>query len=199
VVIVYLAQRFQVLTNLSPLDAGIHIIPYSAVATVATMLACLASRKFHMPVVYFALLGSILHTVGMSLLSILPETRSYPSEGYGYEAIAGAGAGITIGILTLAVPYIVETRDLGNWSSFFSWNLSFDRANPEFDKQLRRPVPSTRPDFWVGLLDWLLRQISSTGGSKASCQVNYPLNRSTKCSKEPVIWGVYQRMCKRQQ
>lgn len=113
VVIVYLAQRFQVLINLSPLDAGIHIIPYSAVVTVGTMLACLASRKFHIPVVYFVLFGSILHTVGMSLLSILPETRSYPSEGYWYEAIAGAGAGITIVILTLAVPYIVETRDLG--------------------------------------------------------------------------------------
>ncbi|KAJ5936551.1 hypothetical protein N7466_003001 [Penicillium verhagenii] len=112
VVIVYLAQRFQVVSNLSPLEAGVHIIPYSAVATVATMLACLASRKFRIPVVYFALLGSILHTVGMALLSTLPETTTYPREGYGYEAIAGAGVGITIGILTLAVPFVVETRDL---------------------------------------------------------------------------------------
>jgi hypothetical protein len=110
---VYLAQRFQILTKLSPLHAGIHIIPYSAVATVATMLTCLASRKFRVPVVYFALLGSILHTVGMSLLSILPETSLYPHEGYGYEAIAGAGVGTTIGILTLAIPFIVETKDFG--------------------------------------------------------------------------------------
>ncbi|KAJ5112256.1 major facilitator superfamily domain-containing protein [Penicillium argentinense] len=112
VVIVYLAQRFQVLTKFSTLEAGIHIIPYSAVATGATMLTCLISRKFCVPVVYFALIGSILHTVGMSLFSILPENTSYPPEGYGYEAIAGAGVGITIGILTLAVPYIVEPRDL---------------------------------------------------------------------------------------
>lgn len=123
-VIVYLAQRFQVITKFSPLDAGIHIIPYSAVATVATMLACLASRKFRIPVVYFALLGSIFHTVGMALLSILPETESYPSEGYGYEAIAGAGVGITIGILTLAVPFIVETRDLGKKKSLPSLKIS---------------------------------------------------------------------------
>ncbi|KAJ5936323.1 major facilitator superfamily domain-containing protein [Penicillium verhagenii] len=112
VVIVYLAQRFQVVSNFSPLEAGIHIIPYSAVATVGTVLACLASRKFRIPVVYFAFLGSILHTVGMALLSILPEKTTYPREGYGYEAIAGAGVGITIGILTLAVPFVVETRDL---------------------------------------------------------------------------------------
>ncbi|CAG8890497.1 unnamed protein product [Penicillium egyptiacum] len=111
VIIVYLAQRFQILTKLSPLQAGIHIIPYSAVATVVTMLTCLASRKFRVPVVYFALLGSILHTVGMSLLSILPENSSYPPEGYAYEAIAGAGVGMTIGILTLAIPFIVETKD----------------------------------------------------------------------------------------
>jgi hypothetical protein len=46
-------------------------------------------------------------------LSILPETSLYPHEGYGYEAIAGAGVGMTIGILTLAIPFIVETKDFG--------------------------------------------------------------------------------------
>lgn len=130
--IVYLAQRFQVIDSLSPLNAGIHIIPYSAVATVATMLTCLASRRFRIPVVYFALLGSILHTVGISLFSTLPETRPYSDEGYGYEAISGAGVGITIGILTLAVPYIVETRDLGKLHPNFQKEKLFDdRADLE--------------------------------------------------------------------
>lgn len=109
----YLAQRFQLINRLKPLDAGVHIIPYAALATVATMLTCLASRKLRIPVVYFALGGSIIHTIGMALLTTLPENSSYPAKGYGFEAIAGAGVGITIGILTLAVPFIVEGRDLG--------------------------------------------------------------------------------------
>lgn len=118
VVIVFLAQRFQLITRLKPLNAGVHIIPYAAVATVATMLACLASRKLRIPVVYFSLFGSMLHTIGMALLTTLPEDSSYPAKGYGFEAIAGAGVGITIGILTLAVPFVVEARDLGEIQFF---------------------------------------------------------------------------------
>ncbi|KAE8382490.1 major facilitator superfamily domain-containing protein [Aspergillus bertholletiae] len=112
VVIIYLAQRFQVLQKLSPLDAGIRLIPYSAVATVATCVASLACLRGRIPFVYLILFGSVLHTVGMALLSVLPQSDSFPSAGYGYEVIAGAGVGITIGICVLAVPYVVETRDL---------------------------------------------------------------------------------------
>lgn len=84
------------------------------------MVTCLASRKLRIPVIYFSLIGSMLHTIGMALLTTLPENSSYPAKGYGFEAIAGAGVGITIGILTLAVPFIVETRDLGAIQFFSS-------------------------------------------------------------------------------
>ncbi|KAF7592530.1 hypothetical protein BBP40_012754 [Aspergillus hancockii] len=112
VVIVYLSQRFQVLGNMSPLDAGVRLIPYSALATLSTSVANVACLRGHIPFVYFILLGSIMHTVGMVLLSILPESSSFPGAGYGYEVVAGIGIGVTIGILLLSVPYVVETRDL---------------------------------------------------------------------------------------
>lgn len=113
VVVVYLTQRLQILTKASPLMAGVRLIPYSAVSTIFTSAANLASLKGRIPFVYFALAGSILHIVGMALLSCLPETNEFPAAGYAYEVIAGAGIGTTIGILILAVPYVVETRDLG--------------------------------------------------------------------------------------
>ncbi|CAG8253813.1 unnamed protein product [Penicillium salamii] len=113
VVIVYLAQRFQLLNQLSPLEAGIRIIPYTAVATVMTIITCLMSRKARIPVIYFALSGSILHTVGNLLLSSqVQQASSFFTAGYGYQAMAGAGVGISLGILTLATPYVVETKDL---------------------------------------------------------------------------------------
>ncbi|KAJ5708741.1 major facilitator superfamily domain-containing protein [Penicillium malachiteum] len=79
VVIVYLAQRLQVLSNLSPLEAGIRIIPYSALATATA----------------------------------IPVDGSFPAFAYAYEAIAGAGVGVTIGILILATPFVVQTKDIG--------------------------------------------------------------------------------------
>lgn len=51
--------------------------------------------------------------MGMALLSTLPEDGSFPPRAYGYEVIAGCGIGATIGSLLLAVPYILEARDLG--------------------------------------------------------------------------------------
>ncbi|KAE8344924.1 hypothetical protein BDV24DRAFT_171410 [Aspergillus arachidicola] len=112
VIIVYLAQRFQVLERLTPVDAGIRLIPYSALATVSTAVANLACLRGRIPFVCLILFGSLLQTVGMALFAILPQTDSSPSAGYGYEVIAGAGIGVTIGICVLAVPYVVETRDL---------------------------------------------------------------------------------------
>ncbi|OGM45366.1 MFS multidrug transporter [Aspergillus bombycis] len=112
VVIVYLAQRFQALERLSPVDAGIRLIPYAALATVSAAAANLACLRGRIPFVYLMLLGSVLQTVGMALFSILPQSDLFPAAGYGYEVIAGIGIGITIGVCVLAVPYIVETQDL---------------------------------------------------------------------------------------
>ncbi|KAB8264745.1 major facilitator superfamily domain-containing protein [Aspergillus pseudonomiae] len=112
VVIVYLAQRFQVLERLSPVDAGVRLIPYAALATVSTAAANLACLRGRVPFVYLILLGSVLSTVGMALFSILPQSDVFPSAGYGYEVIAGIGIGSTIGVCILAIPYVVETQDL---------------------------------------------------------------------------------------
>ena len=111
--IVYLSQRFQVLTHVFPLHAGIRLIPFSAVATLCTTVSNLATLKGRLPFIYFVFGGSVLLTVGMALLSTLPEDGSFPKAGYGYEVLSGAGIGATIGSLILAVPYVVETRDLG--------------------------------------------------------------------------------------
>ncbi|KAE8155111.1 MFS multidrug transporter [Aspergillus avenaceus] len=116
VVVVYLAQRFQVLEKMSPLSAGIHLIPYTALATVSTTIASIACLRGRIPFVYIILFASILHTVGIALLSTLPESGPFPDAGYGYEVLAGSGVGVTIGILVLAVPYVVETRDLATAS-----------------------------------------------------------------------------------
>lgn len=118
-VVVMLPQRFQIVGETSALSAGVRLLAYSTVSAVSAGLSSLISKRARIPFVYLLLFSSILHTVGMALLSTLPETSHFPWTGYVYEAIAGAGVGITFGILVLATPFVVEPRDIGKYFGFF--------------------------------------------------------------------------------
>ncbi|KAL9609135.1 MAG: hypothetical protein Q9167_006079 [Letrouitia subvulpina] len=112
VVIVSLPQRFQAVSNTSALGAGIRLIPYSVVAALGSAIANVVCAKARIPLLYFLLVGAVLHVLGLTLLSTVSSAGPFPVAGYGYEVLAGAGVGITFGILILAVPYTVEARDL---------------------------------------------------------------------------------------
>ncbi|KAJ5761050.1 hypothetical protein N7520_008206 [Penicillium odoratum] len=112
VVLVYVPQQAQILLGQSPLDSGVYLIAYSAVAAVAAAIINIASSKGRIPFLYSLLVGCIIHTVGVGLLSTITRSEGYHATDIGYEVIAGAGIGITLGILLLSTPYIVEDRDL---------------------------------------------------------------------------------------
>lgn len=112
-VLVYVPQQAQILLGKSPLDAGIYLIAYSAVAAVAAAIVSVASSRGRIPFIYSLLLGCVLHTVGMGLLSTIATSTGFHATDVVYGAIAGAGIGLTLGVLVLSPPYIVEDRDLG--------------------------------------------------------------------------------------
>ena len=93
------------------------MIGYSAVAAVAAALVNLASSKGRIPFVYSLLVGCVVHTVGVGLLSTIATSKGFHATDIVYGVIAGAGIGTTMGILVLSTPYIVEDRDLGMCSS----------------------------------------------------------------------------------
>ena len=108
-----LPQRFQAVNGDSALGAGLRLIPYSLVAALGSAVANVLCSKKHIPPVYFLLFGGILHVIGLACLSTLPTNGTFHAAGYGYEVLAGAGVGITFGILILTTPFVVEARDLG--------------------------------------------------------------------------------------
>ncbi|KAJ5540177.1 hypothetical protein N7513_008509 [Penicillium frequentans] len=112
VVLVYVPQQAQILLGKSPLESGIYLIAYSAVAAAAAAIVNIASSKGRIPFFYSLLVGCIIHTVGVGLLSMITRSKGFRAADIGYEIIAGAGIGITLGVLLLATPYIVEDRDL---------------------------------------------------------------------------------------
>ena len=101
------------MNNASTLGAGVRLIPYSLVAALGSAVANVICSKKHIPPIYFLLLGGILHVIGLACLATLPTTGEYPAAAYGYEVLAGAGVGITFGVLILTTPFVVEARDLG--------------------------------------------------------------------------------------
>lgn len=86
---------------------------YSGVAAIAAAFINFASSKGRVPFVYSLLVGCILHTVGVGLLSTITSERGMHASDIGFEVVAGAGMGLVMGVLVLAPPYIVEDRDLG--------------------------------------------------------------------------------------
>ncbi|KAJ5383849.1 Major facilitator superfamily domain general substrate transporter [Penicillium concentricum] len=113
VVLVYVPQQAQLLLDKSPLDAGIYLIGYSAIAAIAAAIVNIASSRGRIPFIYTLLVGCTVHTVGIGLLSTIATSRGFHATDIGYLVIAGTGMGLTMGILVLSTPYIVEDRDLG--------------------------------------------------------------------------------------
>ncbi|EED21289.1 efflux pump antibiotic resistance protein, putative [Talaromyces stipitatus ATCC 10500] len=116
-VVVMLPERFQIVGGISALNAGVRLLAFSAVSAISAGISGIVSKKFRVPFIYLLLFSSVLHTVGVAMLATLPETKDYPTVGYVYEALAGAGVGTTFGILILATPFVVEPRDIGTLAS----------------------------------------------------------------------------------
>jgi hypothetical protein len=122
--IVNLPQRFQALDDKSPLEAGLQILPYTVVSPVCSVVSNVVASKTKIPLVYLLLAGAVCHLVGVSLLSTLDDI-DFPAAGLGYEAIAGAGVGITFSILVLGTPFVVNPRDIGKRTLRVKWDETF--------------------------------------------------------------------------
>ncbi|KAI1455383.1 putative efflux pump antibiotic resistance protein [Annulohypoxylon moriforme] len=109
--IVNMPQRFQALDDKTALGAGIWLLPYTVVSPVCSVISNIVASKARVPLIYLLLTGAVCHLVGVTLLSTL-NGIDFPSAGLGYEAIAGAGVGITFSILVLGTPFVVNPRDI---------------------------------------------------------------------------------------
>ncbi|GAB1210878.1 hypothetical protein APSETT445_009678 [Aspergillus pseudonomiae] len=117
VTIFQLPQRFQVVNELSPLQAGIRFIPFTVTAPVGSALSSVVGKAFKIPLVYLVLLASIIQVVGFALLSTLPVSLTINAAQYGYQIIAGFGCGISLSLLILMTPFTVEEQDKGKFAT----------------------------------------------------------------------------------
>ncbi|KAF2821463.1 MFS general substrate transporter [Ophiobolus disseminans] len=111
VAIFSIPQRFQVVNNMSPLAAGVRILPYTAVSPISSMVVTAIAGKFKIPPVYLVIFCSICQTVGFALLATVPITETILISQYGYQALAAFGCGANMTLLTIMTPYMVTKKD----------------------------------------------------------------------------------------
>ncbi|KAF2798817.1 MFS general substrate transporter [Melanomma pulvis-pyrius CBS 109.77] len=112
VIIVFVPQRLQTVCGVSALGAGERLLPYTFSAAFGALLAMIMGSKRRVAVVHILILGSLLQTVGLALLTTLPATTEWPDRAYGFLVIAGVGLGISFGIGILATPFVVAPQNI---------------------------------------------------------------------------------------
>lgn len=107
-----LPQRFQIVNGLSPVEAGIRMLPLLILTAVASGVAgAICSKKnvaFQMLV-----LSNIFQVIGTGLLSMLPTDGSIPASQYGLQVILGFAFGMGLVSLMIITRIEVSADDNG--------------------------------------------------------------------------------------
>lgn len=124
VAIFQLPQRSQIVANVSPLIAGVRLLPFTVSAPLGSIMASIVAGKAKVPPIYLVIGASSLQVIGLALLSTLPITNRTSQAQYGYEVIAGFGCGVNISTLMLMTPFSVEKKDQGTYIARPQWKTS---------------------------------------------------------------------------
>ncbi|KAF2688500.1 hypothetical protein K458DRAFT_440123 [Lentithecium fluviatile CBS 122367] len=108
----WIVTIFQLVDNLSALQSGIRLMPFTFAAPPGSAASSTLASKFKILAMYLVLSSALLQTLGFALLATLPESGSEASgRMYGYQVIAGFGCRMNISMLLPTVPFVVEFRD----------------------------------------------------------------------------------------
>ncbi|KND87579.1 putative MFS-type transporter YusP [Tolypocladium ophioglossoides CBS 100239] len=111
-IVVNIPQRAQAVYALSPVDAGLALLPLLLTSPVATALSGLLTGNAKVPPFYLIIVASIFQVVGVGLTCSLPtDTTSLPIAQYGFEVLMGIGFGLGLTtLLTFARVVVPETN-----------------------------------------------------------------------------------------
>ena len=112
---VFLSQYFQIARGASPTESGLLTLPMIAGMTLASLISgrvITATGRWK----YFLVAGSAVLTVGLALLGTARYDTGYPMLVV-YMALVGAGLGMVLQNLVLAVQNAVPIRELGTASA----------------------------------------------------------------------------------
>lgn len=71
VMVLNLPQRFQTILGVSPIEAGVRLLPYVLGSSIGAVIANLVCSKFNLAFITMLLAGGILQVIGLPLLATL--------------------------------------------------------------------------------------------------------------------------------
>jgi len=113
VLTIQIPQRFQTVNGDSALTAGARLIAFGILVPAGSVISSIVVGKTGMPPIFILLVGGVLEIVGVIGLSKTPTSFNVWGPQYVFQMIAGLGNGCFNALLLLAVPVVVEKRDLG--------------------------------------------------------------------------------------
>jgi MFS family permease len=128
VLVIFVPQRLQIVSGVGALGAGERLLPYTFSSAFGAALAMMLGSKKRLPVYQVLIIGSLLQTIGISLLTTLPTTQEWPDKAYGFTVISGLGLGMSFGMGLLSAPFVIPPKNLGRY--FF---LSYIELPAEHD------------------------------------------------------------------
>lgn len=114
VAVIQIPLKFQAVHGVSPLGAGVRLLPFAVMSPIGSGFAAGIAGKAKIPPIYIMLAGSVVQIVGFALLSISPTSQHINNAQYAYEAIAGSAVGVNLVCLILMTPFTVEIKDQCN-------------------------------------------------------------------------------------
>jgi hypothetical protein len=119
-VLINLPQRFQAVSGSTPFEAGIHLLPLLLSSPLATAVAGQLVSKANLPPFYLLLAGASLQLLGLGLASSAGVDDDKMM--YGFEVIMGFSFGMTLIMLIVYVPFVVERSDMGKHTTIYEFH-----------------------------------------------------------------------------
>lgn len=151
--IVLLPQRFQTVNGLSPMSAGIHLLPFTIASPVFSIVCGFVLEKAQRTAAYLVGIGAALIVVGIALLGSLPtEKDTIVAAVYGYEIILAAGTGFIMPPLVFMLKVEFDDDDLGMLFAYIPYIVIILTLIYMYQPLLW--APTTRHEPWVAALGW---------------------------------------------
>ena len=115
IIVIDIPQRLQTVNGISPLGAGIRLVPFNSMIALGCILINVFAMRTRIAPIYLVFAGSVIQLIGLSLFSTLASSNIMtpaPSVIYGWEILSGFGIGMVWGMLLVIPPHVVEHRDL---------------------------------------------------------------------------------------
>lgn len=106
-----LPQRFQLVNESSPLDAGVRLLFFALAMPIGIVVASALTGRLRLPFVFALIFGGCLQIAGFALLSTAPTSIQIWKGIYGYCVLAGLGVGVSAGTYYMMVPIACAKED----------------------------------------------------------------------------------------